>query len=77
MSYGFGVGGGSRGARLEEDGRGEASDVGGGSVNPIGVLELTAGQTRFISFEERRKIIRAALRGAVVGLFLLRRSLRR
>ena len=82
VAYGFGAGGGSRGSRPEEDVSGEVADEGGGggggvSVNPIGVIEITAGETRFISFEERRQIIRAALLGAVVGLFLLRRRLRR
>ena len=79
VAYGFGGGGGSQQARAGENGVPQALGGGGGGgaiVTPVGFIELTAGETRYVSIEERRKIIRAALIAGVAGLFLLRRRRR-
>lgn len=46
---------------------------GGAMVSPVGVVEITPGETRFISFEEKRKIVGALVVGVVFGMFLMRR----
>ena len=79
VSYGFGGGGGGReGASEEGEGRAEGGGGGGGGVMvaPVGFIEVTAGETRYVSFEERRGIIRALVLGFLFALFLLRRRRR-
>lgn len=78
VRYGFGGGGCSKGedSMVEEAQRARRLGGGGGggaSVSPVGIIEITAGETRFISFEEPWNIIRAALIGLVVGMVLFRR----
>ena len=81
--YGFGAGGGSQSALpAAEDGDKPLQAVGGGggggvSVTPLGFIEVTASETRFVSFEERRRIVRALVLGTALGIFLLRRRRRR
>ena len=80
--YGFGAGGGGSqsGQPASDDGGEPLQAVGGGggvSVTPLGFIEVTASETRFVSFEERRRIVRALVLGAVVGIFLPRRRRRR
>jgi hypothetical protein len=41
------------------------------------VLEITADETRFISFEDRKRVIRALLLGSLVAFILLRRRRRK
>ena len=80
--YGFGAGGGSQSGQPASDDGGEPLQaVGGGggggvSVTSLGFIEVTASETRFVSFEERRRIVRALVLGAVVGIFLPRRRRR-
>ncbi len=92
VRYGFGAGGGTTGplpSANGEDGpdgdepasggaQSGAGEGGGGGVEvtPVGVIEITPDETRFISFEDRRGLIKAGLIGLLVGLFLLRRRLR-
>lgn len=80
VAYGFGGGGGSRTSRDSQESEAPAEGGGGGgggvSVTPVGIIEVTAGETRYISFEERRQVIRALLLGLLLGLFLLRRRRR-
>ena len=80
VKYGFGGGGGSGTRPPDPDsGNGDASEgMGGGggggvSVTPVGMIEITPGETRYVSFEDRRRIIGALLIGFLVALFLLRR----
>ena len=48
--------------------------VGGGvEVKPVRIIEVTAADTRFISFGERRRIVRASILGLLAAIFLLRR----
>ena len=83
VRYGFGGGGGSAPHPDSEPGsedQREALGGGGGGgieVTPIGFIEITAGETRYISFEERRRIVRTLVIGALLALFLLRRRRRR
>jgi uncharacterized spore protein YtfJ len=83
VRYGFGAGGGS-GVTVGEDYESGASaeGYGGGGgggieVTPIGIIEITAGETRFIPFQEKRRIIRVLVIGALIALFLLQRRKRR
>ena len=69
---------GGRGEAAEdgefEGGRGEGGGFGGGlTAKPVGVLEVTQTETRFVHFAERRKLVGAALVGVLVGLLLGRR----
>ena len=82
VKYGFGAGGGSQEAAPPSGNPGspgQAMGGGGGggvSVSPVGIIEITPGETRFISFEDRQRIIKALLIGTLVGVFLLRRRRR-
>ncbi len=81
VRYGFGGGAGSLGAmehRVEGEGPQEMGGGGGGGVEvtPVGIIEVTAGDTRFISFGERRRIVRASIFGLLAAIFLLRRRRR-
>ncbi len=82
VRYGFGVGGGSQAPESpSEDGERPQESAGGGGgggveVTPVGFIEITAGETRFVSFEDKRRIIRAVVIGLLLGLFLLRKRRR-
>jgi uncharacterized spore protein YtfJ len=82
--YGFGVGSGSgTHARKSKNGKtpaeGEGEGAGGGvAAKPIGVVEITGAETRFVPFGASRKlaimaVIGAGL-GAAFGWFLGRRA---
>ena len=81
VRYGFGGGFGEGNDDNEdslENGRFGGSGGGGGvEVTPIGIIEVTPGDTRFISFEDRRRLIRAALIGLVLGSIIFRRRRRK
>ena len=83
VRYGFGGGGGSAphpGSEAGGDDQQEAVGGGGGGgveVTPVGFIEITPGETRYVSFEERRRIVRNLVIGALLALFLLRRRRRR
>ena len=81
MCYGFGGGGGARGNHQDAEENGGTAESGGGGgggalVTPVGYIEVTAGESRYVSIEERRKIIRAGLVAFLCALFLLRRRRR-
>ncbi len=83
VRYGFGGGAGSLGAmehRVESGGPQEMGGGGGGGggveVTPVGIIEVTAGDTRFISFGERRRIVQTSIFGLLAAIFLLRRRRR-
>ena len=79
VRYGFGGGGGTQEqGPTPDEGGGPKQNVGGGGgggidVTPIGFIEVTQDETRFVSFEERPRIIKAAFILSLLGLFLLRR----
>lgn len=80
VRYGFGAG---SGGRMVEGEKGHApQEMGGGGgggveVTPVGFVEVTPGETRYVMFDERRRIVRAVVFGMLVAVFLLRRRLRR
>ena len=68
VSYGFGggFGGGQR-----NDKSGDGGGGGGGVLaSPVGILEVTAEETRFISFENKKKLVGALILGVLVGILL-------
>ncbi len=76
IAYGFGGGSGSREGR---EGAGESGGGGGGGAMavPVGVVEITAGETRFIPAVSPGKLAAAAGAGMLVGMLLGRRRSRR
>jgi len=83
VRYGFGAGGGTQGGEATAengDTPGQATGSGGGGgveVSPVGFIEITQGETRFVSFEDKRRAITAAVVGLLLAVFLLRRRRRR
>jgi uncharacterized spore protein YtfJ len=76
LAFGFGGGGGIRraGTPDQEDAGREGHGGGGGiACKPIGVVEITPAGTRFIPFEDVRRLVGAVLAGVVVGLLIGRR----
>ena len=71
VAYGFGGGRGSKpGDPNPQEGEG-----GGGGVYavPVGVLEVTETQTRFIALSDKRRLAGAALIGFCIGAWWARR----
>jgi uncharacterized spore protein YtfJ len=65
IRYGFGGGGGKKN---ESDGGGG----GGGMIaKPTGVLEITPEGTRFLAFEDNRKLIAALATGFALGALIV------
>ncbi len=83
VRFGFGGGGGNQVSPVESDNGDKPSQStgagggGGGEVIPVGYIEITAGETRFVSFEERRRIVRTVIFGLLAAIWLLRRRRRR
>ena len=70
--YGFGAGAGS-GPETDEE-QGEGSGGGGGLVTqPIGVLEITEEETRFVRFANLKQLGLAAGIGILLGFLLGKR----
>ncbi|WP_338729448.1 spore germination protein GerW family protein [Haladaptatus sp. DJG-WS-42] len=73
IAYGFGGGYGSSdgvGENAEGD-EGEGAGGGGGvAALPVGVVEITDTDTRFIRFNDRKRAIRGLFFGVVIGLLL-------
>ncbi|HZA24683.1 MAG TPA: spore germination protein GerW family protein [Dehalococcoidia bacterium] len=91
VKYGFGGGGGQQqepssregGPEGESAGSSDASQgrsgMGGGggiSVRPVGVVEVSSTGTRYISFNQGRKIALSVLAGMVLGMIVFRRRRR-
>ena len=52
--------------------------VGGGvEVTPIGIIEITAEGTRYISFEDKKRLIRACFGLTLIAIFVVARWRRR
>ena len=67
VRYAFGAGGGSR-----TDGDNDGGGGGGGVVmKPAGALEITPESTRFIAFDDRRKLARAMAAGFALGALIV------
>ena len=72
MAYGFGGYGVPGHVRDERGPLGEGSGRGGGSVGkPVGYIEITPSQTRFVPVDADRKRLAAAVAlGVVIGMVL-------
>lgn len=70
VAYGFG---GGTGRKQEKEGKepSEGEGAGGGvSAKPVGVVEITGQETKFIPFGQTKKLALAALIGSGIGLGL-------
>ena len=70
IMYGYGAGAGA-GHMGETSPHGEGGGGGGGvRAVPIGVIEVSAQQTRFVPISDRKKLSAAVLAGTVLGLWM-------
>ena len=68
IMYGFGAGAGTGG--VGEKNRGEGGGGGGGvRAVPIGVIEVSKQQTRFVPITDRKKLSGVLLAGMAIGMF--------
>jgi len=68
FAYGAGAGSGGVG---DNSTQGEGGGGGGGvRAIPVGVIEIGAGQTRFVPITSRKKLVAAGLGGIVVGTLI-------
>ena len=83
VRYGFGGGfgeGKGMGAQASNGTDSEGMGGGGGGgveVTPVGMIEITAGETRYVSFEDKRRLIKAVFFLILIGMFLFRRRRKR
>jgi uncharacterized spore protein YtfJ len=76
IMYAYGAGAGTGGVG-DTSARGEGGGGGGGvRAIPVGVVEITNQQTRFVAIGDRKKLAGAVLAGIGFGLWLARRSRR-
>ena len=67
--YGYGAGAGTGG--MGDTSRGEGGGGGGGvRAIPVGVIEVSNQQTRFVPITDRKKLTGAVLAGIGVGIWL-------
>jgi uncharacterized spore protein YtfJ len=72
VSYGYGAGAGT-GGMGQTSARGEGGGGGGGAhVTPVGVIEISNQQTRFVPISDRKRLAGAVLLGVGLGAFLAR-----
>src|SRR5262245_46436758 len=73
VSYGYGAGAGTGGVG-QTSARGEGGGGGGGAhVVPLGVVEISNQQTRFVPISDRKKLVGTLLCGVGLGMWLARR----
>jgi len=76
VTYGYGAGAGTGGVG-DTSARGEGGGGGGGvRTIPVGVIEMSDQQTRFIAITDRKKLTGAALAGIGLGILLSWRARR-
>jgi uncharacterized spore protein YtfJ len=68
VTYGFGGGTGTKQAPAAAE-AGEGAG-GGVSAKPVGVVEITGQETKFVSFGQSKKVAMAAVIGSGLGLVL-------
>ena len=82
IGYGFGGGFGTGGSDEGEESDDEASESrsgsgggggGGMGATPVGVVEITDHETRFVRFDDRRRLGLAVLAGLALGFLFGRR----
>ena len=76
VRYGFG-GGFGEGNTGESEGQQGGGGGGGVEVTPVGILEITPEGTRYISFEDRGRIVKAGFALGLIALIILGRMLLR
>ena len=77
IMYGYGAGAGTGGVG-DTSARGEGGGGGGGvRAGPVGVIEVSDQQTRFVPITDRKKLTGAMLAGIVFGIWVGWRGLRR
>ncbi|HEV2395649.1 MAG TPA: spore germination protein GerW family protein [Candidatus Sulfotelmatobacter sp.] len=70
IMYGYGAGAGTGGVG-ESKARGEGGGGGGGArAVPVGVVEVSDQQTRFVPITDRKKVAGAIAMGVGLGIFL-------
>jgi uncharacterized spore protein YtfJ len=68
IMYGYGAGAGTGGIG-EKSTRGEGGGGGGGvRAIPVGVIEISSQQTRFVPISDKRKLVSAVLAGVGFGM---------
>ena len=73
IMYGYGAGAGTGGVG-DTSARGEGGGGGGGvRAIPVGVIDISDQQTRFVPVNDRRKLAGAVLAGIGLGMWLARR----
>jgi uncharacterized spore protein YtfJ len=72
VAYGFG---GGRGRKSDDESNPKEGEGGGGGVYavPVGVLEVSETETRFIPLSDKRRLAGAALIGFCLGAWWARR----
>src|ERR1700746_3843220 len=69
IMYGYGAGAGTGGVG-EKNTRGEGGGGGGGvRAIPVGVIEVSSQQTRFVPISDKRKLAGAVLAGISLGVW--------
>ncbi|HKS71680.1 MAG TPA: spore germination protein GerW family protein [Terriglobales bacterium] len=70
IMYGYGAGAGTGGVG-DSKARGEGGGGGGGvRAIPVGVIEVSEQQTRFVPISDRKKLSAAVLAGMIVGMWM-------
>ncbi len=70
IAYGYGLGAGTGGVG-DSHARGEGGGGGGGvRAVPVGVVEISDQQTRFVPISDRKKLTGAVLAGIGLGMWL-------
>lgn len=70
IMYGYGAGAGTGGVGTSSA-RGEGGGGGGGArAIPVGVVEISDQQTRFVPITDRRKLVGAVAMGIALGMLL-------
>ena len=68
IMYGYGAGA-STGGLGEKNTHGEGGGGGGGvRAVPVGVIEVSSQQTRFVPISDKRKLVSAVLAGITLGI---------
>ena len=75
IMYGYGAGAGTGGVG-DASARGEGGGGGGVRAVPVGVIEVSEQQTRFVPITDRKKLTGAVMAGIVVGMWVGWRRLR-
>lgn len=76
IMYGYGAGAGTGGVG-DTSARGEGGGGGGVRAVPVGVIEVSEQQTRFVPITDRKKLTGAVMAGIVFGIWVGWRGLRR